>query len=136
MAISGVGVYLIARVVKQLRRTRPPVGDRRGVDERETFATGSLGYPSGHAAVAAAMTVVLTPYLHGRWKLVRRRLLVIVIIGRMYVGAHLPLDLVGGAALGVVAGCVANLLVGVPVEEEAKLGVAPGGGHAEQQVDT
>ena len=30
--------------------------------------------------------------------------------GRMYVGAHLPLDLVGGAGLGlIVAGCVIEL---------------------------
>jgi membrane-associated phospholipid phosphatase len=36
--------------------------------------------------------------------------------GRMYVGAHLPLDLVGGAALGAIAGSLANLLVGVPSE--------------------
>jgi membrane-associated phospholipid phosphatase len=39
---------------------------------------------------------------------------VVVMFGRMYVGAHLPLDLVGGAALGVVAGSAANLIVGVP----------------------
>ena len=38
----------------------------------------------------------------------------IVGVGRMYVGAHLPLDLIGGAALGVAAGYAANLIVGVP----------------------
>ena len=82
------------------------------VEARETFAAGSLGFPSGHIAVAAALTVVVTPYLHGRWKLVPAALAVIVSIGRMYVGAHTPLDLIGGAALGVAAGCAANLLVG------------------------
>jgi undecaprenyl-diphosphatase len=40
---------------------------------------------------------------------------VIVAFGRLYVGAHLPLDLIGGAALGVAAGSAANLIVGVPV---------------------
>jgi len=44
-------------------------------------------------------------------------LVVIVGIGRMYVGAHTPLDLVGGAALGVCAGCVANLLIGVSASD-------------------
>ncbi|HYZ46455.1 MAG TPA: hypothetical protein VE712_02200 [Actinomycetota bacterium] len=39
--------------------------------------------------------------------------MVIVCIGRMYVGAHTPLDLIGGAALGASAGLVANLLSGV-----------------------
>jgi membrane-associated phospholipid phosphatase len=29
----------------------------------------------------------------------------------MYVGAHLPLDIIGGAALGAIAGSVVNLVV-------------------------
>jgi len=32
----------------------------------------------------------------------------------MYVGAHLPLDMVGGAALGVAVGALVRLLLGVP----------------------
>jgi undecaprenyl-diphosphatase len=118
MAVAGVGVYLLARVVKQFVERGRPAALLDGVQERETFAEGSLGYPSGHAAVAAAMTVVVTPHLHGKWKLVPGALLVIVCIGRMYVAAHLPLDLLGGAALGAAAGFVANLAVGVPSEEE------------------
>jgi len=35
----------------------------------------------------------------------------VVVLGRIYVGAHLPLDVIGGAALGAVAGCVVNLVV-------------------------
>ena len=68
------------------------------------------------------MTVVVTPHLHGRWKIVPVALLVIVCIGRMYVAAHLPLDLVGGAALGAAAGFAANLVVGVPVERRHAAG--------------
>jgi membrane-associated phospholipid phosphatase len=29
----------------------------------------------------------------------------------MYVGAHLPLDLVGGSALGLAIGCAVNLAI-------------------------
>jgi undecaprenyl-diphosphatase len=118
MAVAGVGVYLLARVVKQFVERGRPSAILQGVQERETFASGSLGYPSGHAAVAAAMTVVVTPYLHGRWKLVPAALLVIVCIGRMYVAAHLPDDLLGGAALGAAAGFAANLAVGVPAQPD------------------
>jgi hypothetical protein len=32
----------------------------------------------------------------------------------MYVGAHLPLDMVGGAALGLAVGALVRLLLGVP----------------------
>jgi membrane-associated phospholipid phosphatase len=37
-----------------------------------------------------------------------------VFFTRMYVGAHLPLDMVGGAALGVAVGALVRLLLGVP----------------------
>ena len=37
-----------------------------------------------------------------------------VFLTRMYVGAHLPLDMVGGAALGVAVGALVRLLLGVP----------------------
>jgi undecaprenyl-diphosphatase len=56
--------------------------------------------------------MVVTPHLRGRWKLVPAALVIVVAIGRMYVGAHLPLDLIGGAALGASAGAFANLIVG------------------------
>jgi undecaprenyl-diphosphatase len=35
-------------------------------------------------------------------------------VARVYLGAHAPLDVVGGAALGVAIGAALNLLVGVP----------------------
>lgn len=113
MAIAGVGVYFLARFVKEIvQRGRPEalIGE---VQEREMFASGSLGFPSGHVAVAAALTVVVTPYLRGRWRLLPVIVAVIVCLGRMYVGAHVPLDLIGGAALGISAGCAANLIVGL-----------------------
>jgi undecaprenyl-diphosphatase len=114
MAIAGVGVYLLARVVKGVVDRGRPGELIDGVVSRETFAVGSLGYPSGHAAVAAALTVVVTPYLRGWWRYVPVTLLLIVCVGRMYVAAHVPLDLIGGAALGLAAGAIANLLVKVP----------------------
>ncbi|HSJ70056.1 MAG TPA: phosphatase PAP2 family protein [Acidimicrobiia bacterium] len=114
MAISGVGVYVLAVVAKGIVDRGRPAALLAGVEGRETFVEGSLGFPSGHAAVAAALTMVVTPYLPGRWRYVPISLLAIVFVGRLYVGAHLPLDLIGGAALGFAAGSLANLIVGVP----------------------
>jgi membrane-associated phospholipid phosphatase len=121
MAVAGVGVYLIAKVGKEIVQRGRPEALVGGIAARETFAANSLGFPSGHVAVAAALTVVVTPYLAGRWKVVPAALAVIVAVGRMYVGAHTPLDLIGGAALGVSAGCVANLLVGTPTSAEREM---------------
>lgn len=114
MAISGVGVYLLAVVAKGIVDRARPAALLADVSSRETFVEGSLGFPSGHAAVAAALTMVVTPYLPGRWRYLPITLLAIVFVGRLYVGAHLPLDLIGGAALGFAAGGVANLIVGTP----------------------
>jgi undecaprenyl-diphosphatase len=119
IAIGGVGVYLLALVAKGIVDRGRPASLLASVEGRETFVVGSLGFPSGHGAVAAALTVVVTPYLSGRWRYVPVALLAIVLVGRPYVGAHLPLDLVGGAALGVAAGSAANLIVGVPAPAES-----------------
>jgi undecaprenyl-diphosphatase len=41
-------------------------------------------------------------------------LVVAVCLARVHVGAHLPLDVVGGAALGVAVAGVVRLVVGRP----------------------
>jgi undecaprenyl-diphosphatase len=61
--------------------------------------------------VAAALTVVVAAHLSTRWLIVALALGSLVILGRLYVGAHLPLDVVGGAALGAVAGSAVDLVV-------------------------
>jgi membrane-associated phospholipid phosphatase len=114
MAFAGFGVYFLAKWAKHEVERGRPAALLDGVQERESFAAGSIGFPSGHIAVAVALTMVVTPYLHGRWKLVPAALIVVVAIGRTYVGAHLPLDLLGGAALGASAGAFSNLIVGTP----------------------
>ncbi len=120
LAVSGIGVYLLAKLLKlYVERGRP--GDLiDGVIERETFAPDSLGYPSGHAAVAAALTVIVAAYLSRRWAIAAICLAIIVPLCRTYIGAHLPLDLIGGAALGVTAAALVNLVMGVPIRPGAE----------------
>jgi undecaprenyl-diphosphatase len=111
IALAGVGVYLVALVVKAVVDRGRPAALLTAVEERELFGADSLGYPSGHAAVAAALTVVVAAHLSVRWLIAALALGAVVLFGRMYVGAHLPLDIIGGAALGAIAGSVVNLVV-------------------------
>jgi membrane-associated phospholipid phosphatase len=71
-------------------------------------------FPSGHAIVAFGIVVLLAPYLRRRWLVVIAVLAVLNAVARVYLGAHAPLDVVGGAAAGVAIGALLNLLVGVP----------------------
>ena len=128
---AGVSVYAIARLVKVVVDRGRPGGVLADVRDRESFAADSLGFPSGHAAVAAALTVVAFAFLPRKWAIVAMVVAGVVMAGRLYVGAHLPLDIVGGAGLGVVAGAAANLIMGVPrpdrphTDEEAVRAAAP-----------
>ena len=89
MLVAGVGVYLVALVVKGFVDRGRPAALITAVEERELFGADSLGYPSGHAAVAAALTVVVAAHLSIRWVIAALALGAIVLFGRMYVGAHL-----------------------------------------------
>ena len=114
LAISGVVVYLLAKVIKEYVSRGRPSAFLEGVVERETFSPDSLGYPSGHAAVAWAITIILLAYLGRPWQIAAIVLAIVVPIARMYVAAHLPLDLIGGAALGITVASAVNLVIGVP----------------------
>jgi undecaprenyl-diphosphatase len=109
--LAGAGVYLLALVFKEIVERGRPGALLAGVQERETFGEGSLGFPSGHASVAAGLTAVVAAHLSRRWLVVALALGGFVVVGRVYVGAHLPLDVLGGAALGAVAGSAVNLVV-------------------------
>jgi membrane-associated phospholipid phosphatase len=109
LAVGGTAAWVTAKAAKRVvARGRPAsiIGEvqQRGAEE------GDQGFPSGHAAVSTAMTVVLWPDVSPSWRLTLTALTGLVPFGRMYVGAHLPLDLVGGSALGLVLGSAVNLV--------------------------
>jgi glycosyltransferase 2 family protein len=113
-AVLAVGsIYLIAKVIKQfVQRGRPD----SLLDQVNILGepAGGLGYVSGHSAVAVALATVSSPYLGRRARRVAWALAAAVCLTRIYVGAHLPLDVLGGAALGWAAGALVHLVIGAP----------------------
>lgn len=68
----------------------------------------SYGFPSGHTACAFAIAAVIASQLPKRWRPAAYAVAALAGIGRMHVGAHYLLDVVGGALVGLV---VAHLLI-------------------------
>jgi glycosyltransferase 2 family protein len=112
LAVTGIGVWLLAKWIKVLvGRERP---DELLPDVNVRDPDGGLGFVSGHAAVAVAIATMITPYLGRRARWVAFAVAGLVCVSRVYVGVHLPLDVVGGAALGWAAGSLIHLLLGAP----------------------
>jgi membrane-associated phospholipid phosphatase len=111
--IGGALTYELAKVVKHVVTRGRPVTLVPDVHIHGAAAKG-LGFVSGHASVVALIAMVAFPYLgrRGRWAV--GILAVAVCLARMYVGAHLLLDVVGGAALGLAVGAAMRLVFGRP----------------------
>jgi len=107
---SQVGFWA-AKVIKQIVARGRPQALLSEVQLREE--AGGLGYISGHATVAFALAAALAPSLPRRWKLVAVAVAVTVAFGRTYAGAHLPLDVVGGAGFGLLLGTLARWAFGL-----------------------
>ena len=113
LAITGIGVWLLAKAIKDRVGRGRPVDLLPDVHLRGSHDNG-LGFVSGHAAVAVAIATMIAPYLGRRARWVAVLIALLVCVSRLYVGAHLPLDVIGGAALGWAAGSLVHLLLGAP----------------------
>lgn len=63
-----------------------------------------LSFVSGHAIIAWGVATLLWPVLPGRWRWVPVAVASLNAIARVYLGAHNPLDVIGGGAIGVALG--------------------------------
>ena len=100
LLVAGSSTWALSKVVKwNVRRPRPaqllPDARRSGRD------AAGLGYLSGHAGVAAALGAAAFTRAGWAGRLAIVATVPVVGLSRVYVGAHLPLDILGGAALGL-----------------------------------
>lgn len=108
-------------VVKQLvERSRPGTsicaGDAACGNFRDVPLSGP-SFVSGHAIVAWGIATLLWPYLPPRWRWVPVCIAALNAVARVYLGAHNPLDVVGGAAVGVAVGALLTIATGLPVTD-------------------
>ena len=102
-AVATLAAWLVAVGVKQMVARERPLAAGLDAIVRGADASG-FGFVSGHTTVAFAGATVIWVLYRRRWGTVAYSLAVIVGLTRMYVGAHLPLDVLGGAAAGTIVG--------------------------------
>jgi len=113
MLIGGLVTYYLAKVVKGIVPRGRPAELLSDVHIRGAEPHGR-GFVSGHAGVVTLLAVLAWPYLGRPGRIAVASVVAFVLLSRIYVGAHLPLDMLGGAAVGLAVAGVGRLLLGRP----------------------
>ena len=115
LVIAALLVYPLKLIVEKVVLKEIVYRPRPGTSEpdavlRHVPAHGP-SFPSGHAIIAFALAGIVAPYLSRGWRIAAYVGAVAVAFSRIYLGAHNPLDVVAGAAAGLVIAAVLNLLL-------------------------
>jgi undecaprenyl-diphosphatase len=113
VSVLKLAVERVVWNVLDINRQRPAVTEPV-VHLRGGVSTSGVSFVSGHVMLATGLAWVLTPYLHGWWRILPWAVVTLVAFARIYLGAHNPLDVVGGLALGTVIGAGVTLALDLP----------------------
>jgi undecaprenyl-diphosphatase len=108
LALTIIGAYGVAFVAKELVNRARPEGLFDPLHVR-VLEHGN-GFPSGHATAITVIMLTLWPYIPWKVRWIIPFVIVAVAASRIYLGVHVPLDVVGGVALGTAAVAFMHLL--------------------------
>lgn len=109
--VASQAAYWLASAIKRSVTRGRPAALLKSVDLREHAA--GLGYVSGHTAVAFALATVVAPSVPRVWRVPIFLAAAVVGFARIYSGAHLPLDVIGGAGVGILVGTLSRWAFGL-----------------------
>ena len=118
----GVALAMVLKLVTE-RVLRKEMADYLSVRQRP--ATSQVGailrgsdvprtgasFPSGHVVLVAAVSSIVAPTVTVGWWSIPTLLTILVMIGRVYVGAHNPLDVTAGLGAGLLLGGILGAFV-------------------------
>lgn len=118
--VAAAGLKLLAeRLIRRWMADYLSVRQRPGTSEPGARLRGSdvppsgMSFPSGHIVLVAAVTAVIADDLAIAWLGIPALLTLAVMVGRVYVGAHNPLDVSAGLGAGLLAGGLVGLVLNV-----------------------
>lgn len=85
-------------------RQRPGTSQEQAILRGGDVPAAGPSFPSGHAILVAAVAAIVAPAFGIEWWWVPILLTALVMFGRVYVGAHNPLDVVAGLGAGLLLG--------------------------------
>jgi undecaprenyl-diphosphatase len=116
VVVATVTKLVVERVVRDRMtafrdvRVRPGTSEPGAVLRGDVPAAGA-SFPSGHVILASAIAVVVSSGLPAAWQWVPLALALTVGFGRVYVGAHNPLDVTAGLGAGLLIGGLLDVLL-------------------------
>jgi undecaprenyl-diphosphatase len=87
-------------------RQRPGTSQVGAILRGKDVPASGPSFPSGHVILVAAVGCVVAPNVQVGWVWVPFTCMLLVMLGRVYVGAHNPLDVTAGLGAGLLLGGV------------------------------
>ena len=111
-AVAAGAAWLLANAAKAIADRPRPYQVIADAVLRQQPAHGT-SFPSSHTAVTVAVVIALVPFLPRALAAAAIAYAVLLGWSRVYLGVHYPLDVLGGAGIGMAAGGVIVLGLGV-----------------------
>ncbi len=109
VVIATLAKLVVERIVRREMADYLKVRQRPGTSEPGAILRGDVpesgaSFPSGHVILVTAISCIVSLDLPAVWLWVPCLLALLVAVGRVYVGAHNPLDVTAGLGAGLLIG--------------------------------